>query len=268
MSVSAPDERVALQLLRYVAQAWDRLPTLLPLIVPVVVYHGARPWRIAKRLSGLLEPSAKDRIWRRYLPDFEYHLCDLSQYREEDLKGAEGLATALKLLKFVFRRELPTKLPGIFHQTVRDLPEGRAREHMQTMISYLTESERVTESQIREALYTVKAEGGHMETILDRLEKELIQRCLAEGRQEGRQEGAAELILRQLRRQLGKLDQAAEDRIRALPVGKLTRLGESLLGFESRAELEEWLRRNSPAPRRTRHVDGAKSQRRKKAQTK
>ncbi len=40
---SAPDERVALQVLRYAVLKWDRMPLPLPLILPVVVYHGATP---------------------------------------------------------------------------------------------------------------------------------------------------------------------------------------------------------------------------------
>jgi predicted transposase/invertase (TIGR01784 family) len=249
---SAPDERVALQLLRYVAQAWDRLPAPLPLIVPVVVYHGAAPWRVDKSLSGLFDPAVRGTVWRRYLPDFEYYLCDLSRYSDEELKGAEGLAAALKLLKHIFRSDLPEKLPEVFIETVRDLPEERARDQVRTMVSYLTESERVSEVQISEALLTAKTEGGRMETVFDRLEKELIQRCLLQGREEGRKEGAAELVLIQLRRQVGKLDQEIEGQVRALPVAKLKRLGESLLDFESQDDLEKWLRRHAVASLRRR----------------
>ena len=65
---SAPDERVALQLLRYIVQAWDRLPTPLPWIIPVVVYHGVRAWHVEQRLRGMLQPSPDAQAWLRYLP--------------------------------------------------------------------------------------------------------------------------------------------------------------------------------------------------------
>lgn len=87
---SAPDERVGIQLLRYLAQAWDRIPLPLPLIIPVVVYHGAVPWNVGERLSSLFGKPAGEQIWRRYLPDFEYHLCDLSRFSDEELAGNEG----------------------------------------------------------------------------------------------------------------------------------------------------------------------------------
>jgi len=182
----------------------------------------------------------------------------LSRYSDEELKGAEGLAAALKLLKHIFRSDLPEKLPEVFIETARDLPEERALDQVKTMVSYLTESQRVTESQIENALLTARSEGGRMETVFDRMEKKLIQR--------GRQEGAAELILSMLRRQIGALEQKVEDRISALPVAKLKRLGEELPGFKSLDDLEKWLRRYAPVP--TRRVKVTKSQGRKKASQK
>lgn len=83
-----------------------------------------------------------------------------------------------------------------------------------------------------------------------------------------RQEGAAEVVAHQLRSLIGELDQPTKDRIRALPVDKLTRLGESLLKFESKDDLEKWLRRNAPAPKRARRANGTKSQARKKSSRK
>ena len=87
---STPDERVALQVLRYSVLKWDRMALPLPLIIPVVVYHGAKPWSIGKKLSDLFGQFSGSRIWRRYLADFEYHLCDLSKFRDEELEGGEA----------------------------------------------------------------------------------------------------------------------------------------------------------------------------------
>ncbi|MEP7336964.1 MAG: Rpn family recombination-promoting nuclease/putative transposase [Acidobacteriota bacterium] len=105
---SASDERVALQVLRYAVMKWDRLPLPLPLILPVVVYHGATPWKIGRKLGNLFNKLPDAPIWRRYLPDFEYHLCDLSKYRDEDLEGGEGLSAVMKLLKHI--SSVPTSM--------------------------------------------------------------------------------------------------------------------------------------------------------------
>jgi predicted transposase/invertase (TIGR01784 family) len=53
---SAPDERVALQVLRYMVQAWDRLPMPLPLII--------RSWSITACAGGA-SPSGSAACSRR-----------------------------------------------------------------------------------------------------------------------------------------------------------------------------------------------------------
>jgi hypothetical protein len=55
---------------------------------------------------------------------------------------------------------------------------------------------------------------------------------------------AATMTLDQLRLQVGRLDRETTEKIRALPVASLKRLGKALLRFETRADLDAWLRRN------------------------
>jgi predicted transposase YdaD len=61
------------------------------------------------------------------------------------------------------------------------------------------------------------------------------------GHQEGRQEGEANLVLRQLKRRLGELSVAQEERVRELSVEQLEDLGEALLDFTAMADLESHL---------------------------
>ncbi|MBW4554250.1 MAG: Rpn family recombination-promoting nuclease/putative transposase [Aphanocapsa sp. GSE-SYN-MK-11-07L] len=83
-------------------------------------------------------------------------------------------------------------------------------------------------------------------------EPRAIQEAKQEGREEGREEGRQEervlalqrersLILRQLIRKIGGLDELMRDRVRALSVEHLEELGEALLEFEAIADLEAWL---------------------------
>jgi predicted transposase YdaD len=63
---SAPDTRVAIQLLRYLAQTWDRMPEPLPLIIPVVIYHGEQPWNVGRRLRDLFGALARNPLWAQF----------------------------------------------------------------------------------------------------------------------------------------------------------------------------------------------------------
>jgi predicted transposase YdaD len=62
-----------------------------------------------------------------------------------------------------------------------------------------------------------------------------------EGRVEGRTEEAQSLILRQLIRRFGSIDEATESQIRSLPLSRLEELGEALLEFSQSSELKSWL---------------------------
>ena len=81
---SWPDGRVAEQLLRYLTRIWSKMaqkkprPPLLPPIVPLVVYHGARPWPGPRRFSERLD--AGDEL-RRMVLDFPYFVFDVGAVR-------------------------------------------------------------------------------------------------------------------------------------------------------------------------------------------
>ena len=64
---------------------------------------------------------------------------------------------------------------------------------------------------------------------------------LQEGLQKGRREMLQELTLRQLRKQLGKLDEAIQQRIANLPDGELEELYDAEQDFKSTSDLESWL---------------------------
>jgi predicted transposase/invertase (TIGR01784 family) len=81
---SYPEPFVAFDLLRYMVRIWDLLlkqgkaGEKLPTIIPVVLYHGRRGWHIGQDFRSLV---ADDGKLERYLPDFHYELCDLSDLR-------------------------------------------------------------------------------------------------------------------------------------------------------------------------------------------
>ncbi len=72
-----------------------------------------------------------------------------------------------------------------------------------------------------------------------------IQQGIEHGIQEGRREGEVALVLRQLSRRLGAVSVAQKKLIRSLDLPKIEALGESLLGFKSRADLARWLKKNA-----------------------
>lgn len=70
-----------------------------------------------------------------------------------------------------------------------------------------------------------------------------------EGRQEGRQEGEANLVLRLLNRRIGGISSELSAKIPSLSLEQLENLGEALLDFQSRQDLEQWLENQAINPR-------------------
>ena len=66
-----------------------------------------------------------------------------------------------------------------------------------------------------------------------------------EGRQEGRQEAVAAVMMPQLRRRIGILGAELEKRVLALPLARVTELGEALLDFNTHDDLTNWLNQNA-----------------------
>jgi predicted transposase YdaD len=65
---------------------------------------------------------------------------------------------------------------------------------------------------------------------------------ILEGMQQGMQQEGLSLIIRQLARKLGALPASALDAVRALDLSQLEDLGDALLDFSKREDLDTWLR--------------------------
>ncbi|MGH9843318.1 MAG: Rpn family recombination-promoting nuclease/putative transposase, partial [Blastocatellia bacterium] len=121
---SKPDEMVALQLLTYLAQIWR--PNLrgktkpLPLVFPVVFYHGEENWNVSREFNALFDFTGMESL-REYAVGLKYHLCDVTKL--DVTAGGPRLRAGLTTLKYVFSTELPSRLREIF-ETIKQLPEA------------------------------------------------------------------------------------------------------------------------------------------------
>ncbi len=225
---SSVDRWMALRMLRYVVRQVERWrqehpdSDVLPLIIPLVMYHGPEgAWTAPRRVEDLFELPDKEREqWRALVPRFEYLLDDLTAEREEALRMRPGpplARLAWLVLRYGRREELARKLPewvALFAR-VQEGPEGG--EHLVVLIRYLMW---VGNKAVREAA------GRVLHSVLDEQRAEELMRSYGEelieqGRQQGREEGLAqgltrgraEYILRILAARGVQVDEAARERI-------------------------------------------------------
>ncbi len=248
---SAPEKWVALQLLGYKVKLWERAKEAgveqLPLVIPVVVYHGRQRWNVGKSFRSLVAGSEREE-WRRYVPDFEYYLVDLSLYSDDEIKGSVGLRVGLMLMKYIFRIELGDRLEEIV-SPLKQLPDDRWLENFLPVVQYLLSvTTRLTPEQTIEKLEAAvpKNRGGIMQTVAEIWKQEGLQQGLQQGLQiameKGNQATAAEMALRMLNCRFGRISKRAERQILRLPLPVLKELSDVLLDFAKPSDLMAWLR--------------------------
>lgn len=241
---STPDEFVALQLFLYLARIWQ--PNLrgktkpLPLIFPVVFYHGEAEWNVSREFSALFDFTGLE-VLREYVVGLKYHLCDLSKI--EITKGEPRLRAGMATLKFIASPELTARLREIF-VTVRQLPGERALRYIRTVLTYLISPPRkLAREVIKSEVKTVfpDQEGEIMLSLAEEWILEGEQRGERRGEQRGEQKEAAKLTLRLLHRRFGILEANLDEQIRSLSTEQLENLSEALLDFTAKSELLVWL---------------------------
>ena len=116
---STPDRWMPLRLLHYCLMVWmdwhrdhEQEPQL-PLIVPVVFYQGAEPWRFPRQFAELVAGAEPDRGW---VPRFEHLLIDQTEQNPESVEGTPGARLAQLAFMAEFRRAGREEL---FNQLVR-----------------------------------------------------------------------------------------------------------------------------------------------------
>jgi len=192
----------AFHLLRYMVKIWEMAlkkqeDVGFPVIIPVVLYHGEKNWRAGVHFSDLLDyPEAMV----PFIPDFQYVLWDASGYTDEEIKGKAILRVALLIFKYIFRKELRERLPGIIG-LLRELAKKRTGlEYLETVLKYILNaapagniSYEDLKAAVDEALPQI---GGEiMPTIADTLIERGMQQGIQQGIQEGTLQTAQEVVI-------------------------------------------------------------------------
>lgn len=113
---SYPDKDIGLQLLEYLLHIWKskrKQKQILPVVIPLIIYHGNQEWKISTRFSDLINTGD---TFSKYIPDFEYILYDLSQISDEDIIGTDELRARLLLLRYIRRNDFIDKFTQILEE--------------------------------------------------------------------------------------------------------------------------------------------------------
>jgi predicted transposase/invertase (TIGR01784 family) len=215
---SPPTEGLmAERLLRYQGRIWDRWRVdhprakKLPMILPIVMYHGTSPWLEPRSFDALLDvPAGLRPAVDPYLVRFEYVLYDLSEISDEELRGGAMRTALAKLVAMCLKHartradflQILSRWMDVAREVIR-APHGL--EALAQVVRYILEvNEHVEPEELR----------GLLERALGPEAKETIMTAGQRLIEQGRQQGIQGVLLRLLRQRFGDaVDAQVEQRI-------------------------------------------------------
>ncbi len=220
--LSAPpkDGLIAYRLLRYQVRIWEdwhaKHPNAkaLPMIIPIVMYHGVTPWSEPRLFDALLDvPAAVRPAVAPYLIQFAYLLNDLSEISDDELR--DGAMTALaKLVAMCFKhartREDFIKILIRWMDVVREVaraPNG-LKSLAQVLCYILQVNDHVKEDELTKLLE--REIGPEAKEAIVTAGQQLIEQGRQQGIEQGRQQAIEqgrqrlqEVLMRLLRQRFG-----------------------------------------------------------------
>jgi predicted transposase/invertase (TIGR01784 family) len=197
---SFSDPLTGLHVLRYMVRIWEQCLKRgegrpLPAIIPMVVYHGKGRWKVGLAFHDLFDMPD---VLGRLVPNFDYLLCDLTRYSDEEIKGAVFVRVCLLLLKHIFLDDLPEKLPGILGFLKGFSDQRSGLEYLETVLRYVASGtdQIKREEMIKEVKHIFEEQGGD---IMATLAEQWIEEGKREGKREGMQQGMQQGMLQEAR---------------------------------------------------------------------
>jgi predicted transposase/invertase (TIGR01784 family) len=193
------DPRVSFQLLRNMVKIWERhggrggrSKSSLPVIIPLVIYHGVREWNGQEDFRRLFDV---DSDLERYIPRFEVDVYDLSHLPPEAIRGRVVMRAAVLLLGHIFRPDLNERVPDVLRLLTGATGARDTKELIEVFIRYLlaaSPAER-QETLTRTVVEALEEGDDTMYSIADKLRDEGLekgrQRILEEGLEQGLERG-------------------------------------------------------------------------------
>jgi len=105
----------------------------LPMILPLVIYHGKDTWNIKNTLGEMIKGyNELPKDIQKFIPDYEYVLYDISGYTDEEIKGEARTRIVLTAFRDIFKKDAK----GIIETILTLIEYLKELEDKQTGIEY------------------------------------------------------------------------------------------------------------------------------------
>ena len=225
---SSPDALAPLQLLRYMTRIWtdwtkdkENNGKSLPVIIPLVFYHGQRRWTIPTSFAPLFGDLPK--ILQPYIPDFTHELTDLGEVDDQNLSTNKRLAALLRPMKYIFTTEIMLHLKGKDDELLK-LEQMDIVAWMTYILKVRTDIEREDIKSVMEHLPALAKEE---------IMAGLAQEFRDEWYDKGITDGEGKLLIRLLERRFGSISDEVRDRVIKADAAKVELWGDRILDASS-----------------------------------
>ena len=215
----------------------DRREYGLP-VYPVAVLSHAEP--AGERFVPLLSVFPNKRVL-----EFDFDVIDLARFNARDFVRCHNPAALALSARMKFESKERIDLAREFYVSLADTAAGgKEKELVRGFFATYQQFSKEEGLKLNEELS--KVESMRITKAMQRADP-FFQVGFLKGREKGRRQGEVRLVrlvTRLLERRLGALPASQKKAIQRLDLLKIEALGESLLEFESRADLARWLKKN------------------------
>ena len=205
---------VSFQLLKYMIEIWEAKINKegvieLPIVIPIIIYHGKDKWKIKTTLGEMIDGYAElPEDIKKYIPNYEYLLYDISRFTDKEIKGKAQLKIMLTIYRDIFTK-YGKGLDESILKSVEYLLELEDKqtgiEYFETLMRYVFSARTdMTEADVKEMVEIIGEtypEGS--ETIMTIAER-FMEKGAIKGKEEGLKEGEAKALAKTAIRLLTK----------------------------------------------------------------
>ena len=242
---SYPSRDVAFQLLKYTVRIWDTKigeTDQLPVIIPLVVYHGKEGWNIKPTLGEMiLGYDELPQDIRALIPNYQYLLFDISRFTDEEIKGAVITRITVMIMRDIQRKGIGA-IWDIILEAVTLLQELEDKEtgleYFEILMRYVFSAR---PDLAKEDLYelvkkieTTYPEGSEKVMTLAELFRQ-------EGMEQGETKALARTAIKLLARKFGSVPEDLRQGISKLDASTLDIVIDRVFDYESLDEVKKYI---------------------------
>lgn len=248
---SYPTKGISFQLLKYMVEIWEakrdkEQAKELPIIIPLVIYHGQQKWSIPSNLGELLKGyNQLPEELKLYVPNFDFLLFDISSYSDEDIKGTAQLKILFTLFRDLNTNDSQKRDLAIL-RSIHYLHELENKQsavgYLETLMRYIfTVAKDFTKKDMEKMIFqleTAKSEGSEVVmTLADILRKEGIE----QGIELGGVKALSEVAILQLTSKFGLLPQDMKNSISKADKDTLQVILMNIFNLQSIEEVKRYI---------------------------